>query len=53
MTNEELKHVIGGINITGTFLNSIYRAVNSFMDVGRSLGSAIRRIGSGRMCPIN
>lgn len=52
LEKEELLEIVGGINITGSFLNSIYKCVNTIMDVGRSLGSAIRRAISGSMCPV-
>ena len=52
LEKKELLQIVGGISITGTLINSIIRAVNSFMDVGRSLGSAIRRIIGGNMCPL-
>lgn len=53
LEKEELLKVIGGINITGAFINSIYRGINSVLELGRSLGSAIRRITGGKMCPIS
>lgn len=48
----ELLQIVGGINITGSLLNSIYRSINAIMDVGRSLGSAIRRFFGSNMCSI-
>lgn len=52
LEKEELLQIVGGINITGSLLSSIYKGINSIMDVGRSLGSAIRRDLSGSMCPV-
>lgn len=49
INNEKLLEVSGGA-ITGTFINSISRAINSVLDVGRSLGTAIRMIYSNRKC---
>lgn len=48
----EMTNVEGGLNITVTFLTALIRGVNSFMDVGRSLGTAIRRTTSGKFCPL-
>lgn len=42
----------GGTTISGTLLNSIVRGINALLDLGRSLGTAIRRIGSNSICPI-
>lgn len=52
MNKDELLKVVGGINITGTFLTSIYKVGNLIFEMGRSLGSAIRRVSSGSMCSI-
>jgi len=53
LEKEELLNIVGGINITASFINAIYRGINSVLDVGRSLGSTIRRIVGGRMCPLS
>jgi len=52
MNKDELLKLVGGINITGTFLTSIYKVGNLIFEMGRSLGSAIRRVSSGSMCSI-
>ena len=49
--NKELLTIIGG-GISGTLLNSIVRGINSLLDLGRSLGSAIRRLGTNNICPL-
>lgn len=43
LEKEELLQIVGGINITGTLINALYKGINTIMDIGRSLGSAIRR----------
>ena len=51
LENNELININGGaINITGAFLNSVGRAIDAIMDVGRTLGTAIRRIYSRNIC---
>ncbi len=52
INKEELKLIRGGLNITGTLINSFARAIETLMDVGRSLGTAIRRSIYGGICPI-
>lgn len=52
MGKEELLQIVGGVSITGNLLSSIYKVGNFVFDVGRSLGSAIRRAIGGSMCPI-
>lgn len=47
---EQLLQIEGGINLTGTLISAFTKAINSLLDVGRSLGTAIRRINSGQIC---
>lgn len=53
MKDKELMLIIGGASvasISGTVLNAVVRAVNAALEVGRSLGTAIRRIKTGQIC---
>ncbi|NLL45052.1 MAG: hypothetical protein GX247_05250 [Mollicutes bacterium] len=52
LERNELLKIVGGISISGTLINSIVRGINALLEVGRSLGSAIRRIVSKNICPI-
>lgn len=52
MEKQELLQIIGGINITGAFLNYLVKGINAFMDLGRSLGTSIRRAIGGNLCPV-
>ena len=51
LSNNELVCINGG-GISGTLISSITRGINTILDLGRSLGSAIRRIGSRNICPL-
>jgi len=51
LNNNELMSIEGG-GISGTLISSITRGINTLLDMGRSLGSAIRRIGSNNICPL-
>ena len=42
----------GGINVSGAILNAFKGCANTIMDVGRSLGNAIRRLAYGSLCKI-
>lgn len=48
----ELVQIYGGANISGTLINSIVRGIEAILDLGRSLGSSIRRIGSNNICSL-
>ena len=52
LEKQELLQIVGGISITGSLISAIHRGISTIMDVGRSLGSAIRRAISGSMCPV-
>jgi hypothetical protein len=52
MKKEELVLVVGGSSLSGTVLNAVIRAVNVAFEIGRALGSAIRRIKSGQRCSV-
>lgn len=50
MTNNELKKVIGGAGISGTLLNSLAKLLTLFLDIGRSIGSALNYTINKRQC---
>ena len=52
LKDEELKYIIGGLNVTGSLIASFTRAITTALDVGRSLGTAIIRIRMKKLCPI-
>lgn len=51
VTNEELKQIYGGA-ISSSLITAMVRAVNGLLDLGRSLGTAIRRVQTGKICPL-
>lgn len=50
LNKQELLYVVGGISITAAFLSSISKGINSILELGRSFGTSIRRIISGKIC---
>lgn len=50
MNNEALILIKGGATISGTLLSSIAKLINTFLEMGRSIGSALRMIRSGKKC---
>ena len=52
LNKNQLLNVVGGINISGTLINSIVKGINSILDLGRSFGTAIRRISSKNICSL-
>lgn len=49
---KELLQIVGGLNVSGAILNAFKGCANTIMDIGRSLGNAIRRIAFGNLCQI-
>ncbi len=47
----ELNSIRGG-SISGTLINAFVRGIEAIVDLGRSLGNAIRRITSKSICPL-
>ena len=52
LKKEEMRTVSGGA-ITSAMLNAITKAVNAIYELGKQTGSAVRRLISGKYCPIN
>lgn len=51
LTEEELLQVTGGATLSATMINAIVKGVDIVLDIGRSLGTAIRRLGDHKTCP--
>lgn len=50
MTSEELVYVYGGVAINNSVLNTFIRFVTTVYELGRSLGSAIKRARTNNKC---
>lgn len=51
LNKNELLEIKGGA-ITATLINAFARGINTMMSLGRSLGTAIRRIYRGKVCKL-
>lgn len=51
LTNKELRLIQGGA-WSAAYLNAILRGVNTILEIGRNIGSFIRRLGNNNICPI-
>ena len=50
---QELNNIIGGGDtVTGTILNAFTNIIKILYDAGEGLGSSIRRISEGNLCPL-
>jgi len=48
LNKKELNNIVGGVS--GAIITSVTKAINALYDLGRNLGSTIRRIISKRFC---
>lgn len=51
LNKKQLLEVTGGA-ITASFINALSRGISTFLDLGRSIGSAIRRAVTGKICSL-
>lgn len=49
LTKQELLEISGGA-ISASLITALVRGVNALLELGRSLGTAIRRIQTGNFC---
>lgn len=49
LNKKELNQINGGA-ISGAIVSSIIRGVNLIFDIGKGLGSAVRRLVTGKYC---
>jgi hypothetical protein len=52
LKNNELLKIEGGLTISGSLISSLVRGINIVLELGRSLGTAIRRVVDGSICPL-
>ncbi|MDD3187742.1 MAG: hypothetical protein PHD02_04680 [Bacilli bacterium] len=52
LKKEELMNIVGGFSITASFISAVAKGINSILELGRSLGTAIRRIAGNSICSI-
>ncbi len=52
LTDNELKNIKGGVSLTSTAIKYVGDLIEILILAGRKLGSSIRRIGSGDLCPL-
>lgn len=45
---QELLNITGGIS--ASYITALVRGINSILELGRSLGTALRRLFSGKIC---
>ena len=50
--DNELDKIIGGSSVSGTLLNAFTTIIKFIYEVGEGIGSSLRRIGEGDLCPL-
>ena len=49
---KNLDIIVGGSTISGSVINAFANIIELIIDIGRGLGSSIRRIGEDKVCPL-
>ncbi len=52
INEDKLRKIRGGFTITSSVINSINNLIKILIDAGNRMGSAVRRIGSDSICPL-
>lgn len=53
LNKKELLNISGGATMSySSMINAISKGINTFLGLGRSVGTAIRRIYSGSVCGV-
>ena len=50
LSNKQLSYIKGGVSFTASLVSAMARGINSILELGRSLGNAIRRLKSKNYC---
>lgn len=54
ISNNKLEDIVGGTNyVSGTVINAFVNVIKLVMEAGEQMGSSIRRIAEGNICPLN
>ena len=48
----ELLSIVGGVSLSGALVSAFTRAINAILDVGRSLGTSVRKVVNKNLCPV-
>lgn len=52
LNQQKLTEIRGGFSLSASMLNSINNLVELLMEAGKKLGSAVRRMSSNQICPL-
>ncbi|HHU54480.1 MAG TPA: hypothetical protein GXZ63_01535 [Mollicutes bacterium] len=52
LNKPELLKIEGGLTISGSLISSMVRGITVILELGRSLGTAIRRVAGNNLCPL-
>ncbi len=53
LEEERLEQINGGASITGSLVNALTDIIKILYEAGHAVGSSIRRVSEGNMCPLD
>ena len=52
LTTDELFQIEGGVSLSGSLINAVGSIIKIVLEVGRSIGSGLRRLYDDSMCTL-
>ena len=52
LDNKTLMSIDGGLSLSGAIINAFTSSAKAVLDLGRSLGTAVRRVVSNSLCKL-
>lgn len=52
LTTDELLQIEGGVSLSGSLINAVGSIIKIVLEVGRSIGSGLRRLYDDSMCTL-
>ncbi len=49
---KNLDEIVGGTTLSGSIINAFTNILDLIINIGRGLGSSIRRISENKVCPL-
>ncbi|MBP3461301.1 MAG: bacteriocin [Bacilli bacterium] len=50
LKEQELKNIVGGLKFSAALFSSVVKGVSLLLELGRSVGTAIRRVKTNKLC---
>ncbi len=52
LNKNQLQNIEGGLSLSGTIISAFTSGIKTVLDIGRSLGTALRRVKEDKICAL-